>query len=134
MPTHRELPIDWPAIHRRRQAEVDAADQRARENRRRQAAGLPPVPPVPRVPPTAAAAAPRPPSRAATPGRPRSRVLDISAGFLLALAVLAVFAVMARDHAHPGYFAAHRGSIGMVLSVLVGIAGLVLYCNRHPSA
>jgi hypothetical protein len=34
VPTHRDLPDDWQDITRRRQAEVDAADEVARDARR----------------------------------------------------------------------------------------------------
>jgi hypothetical protein len=38
VPTHRDLPDDWPELARRRGQEVDAADGRARDGRRRSAA------------------------------------------------------------------------------------------------
>jgi hypothetical protein len=37
VPTHRDLPDDWPELARRRSQEVDAADGRARDGRRRSA-------------------------------------------------------------------------------------------------
>jgi hypothetical protein len=105
MPTHRELPTDWQAVHARRQAEVDTADRRARENRRRRAAGLPPLPPS--APPTTETSHRAPPPAQLPPApkvasrQTRSRVLDISAGFLPRLAVLIIFVVISRDPCPP---------------------------------
>jgi hypothetical protein len=132
MPTHRELPIDWQVIHARRQAEVDAADGRARESRRRAARGMPPLPPYP-PPMNAASQPPRSPRQAAKGLPRRSRILDVSAGFLLSLAVVTLVVVISRDEAHPGFFAAHRTTIGAVLSALVGVAGTALYYNQRSS-